>query len=76
MNTSIRGQPDEWPEEVWKLWQEKVAPLFKEGETCSSANYFTPRPYRNEYDRGSKEEGFVYTIYPGPHVCFVEWIPN
>ena len=60
--TMIRGQLAEWTEDILAKWRERVAPLFKEGETCSDANYFTPRPWRNEYDRGSDKEGFVYTV--------------
>ena len=66
---TVNGKPELWTLPMWELWNEHVAPLFKEGETCSTANYYTPRPYRNEYDRGSNKEGFVYVVNPGYRVC-------
>lgn len=63
MQLSICGkQVDEWSSEVIEKWQAVISePNMPEG-TVTACNYFTPRPWRNEYDRGSKEEGFVYTI--------------
>lgn len=71
MECSINGTPATWPPAVWQLWNThadacdpKLTVL-----TVKSANYFTPRPYRNEYDRGSGEEGFVYTVSRPIRVC-------
>jgi hypothetical protein len=62
----------DWPQSVWALWEKNVSPKFEKGEWCSTANYYTPRPHRNEYDRGSDKEGFVYVVQPGQRVCFWE----
>lgn len=72
---AVNGDFDaDWTESTWKLWHENASIRFKVGEWCSSANYFTPRPYRNEYDRGSASEGFVYVVQPGQRVCMWERI--
>jgi len=73
--TSIRGRPAPWDDHIRALWAQRVAPKFKDGETCSDANYFTPRPWRNEYDPGSETEGFSYIVQPGNRVCVKEWTP-
>ena len=70
--TTVRGKEAEWNVATWKLWNEYVAPLSSKGEMCSSANYFTPRPFKNEYDLGTKTEGFVYVVVPGFKVCLWE----
>lgn len=70
---NIQGVP--WDARIQSLWDEKIVPLFAEGETCSHANYFAPRPYVDEYNRGSNREGFTYTVQPGNHVCQKTWIP-
>lgn len=40
----------------------------------SAANYFTPRPYVDEYNQGSKEAGFTVTF--GRRVYQWHWIPE
>ncbi len=57
------GLPGDWPVRVWRLWCDRVAPLFKRGETCSSARYFET-PF---------EEGFYYVVEPGGVSRFVKW---
>lgn len=66
MRTMINGQEAQWtPEiskkflEVEKSWKEFHGP---EGWQVIDANYFTPRPYQDEYCRGSNDEGFTYTL--------------
>lgn len=71
--TSVNGQPGLWTPGIFGLWTEYVAPRFKTGETCSDANYYEPRPYANEYDRGDPHEGFTYTVQPGNRVAYVQW---
>lgn len=71
MERLVNGKPGEWPERVERLWKEKV--LFGDGETCERANWFTPRPFVDEYNQGSKTEGFVYTVNPGRRVAVREW---
>ena len=73
MNTKINGKPDVWTDDILRLWHTHVCPKFAPGETCSEANYFTPRPYVDEWNRGSNKAGFVYTVQPGNRVGLVEW---
>jgi hypothetical protein len=68
VKTSINGKPAEWSPEVWALWAEMM--VAKEPERVEKANYYTPRPYVDEYNRGSDKKGFVYVI--GRMVAFVE----
>lgn len=73
IETSINGKREEWSDRIWSKW-DSVANERWGGEVIS-ANYFTPRPYRNEYDRGSEEEGFTYTMRTHNHgiqVCQVK----
>ena len=60
MITSIRGKEAEWPREVWDLW-ESLADGRPDGKVWR-ANYYTPRPYVDEYNRGSTAHGFTYII--------------
>jgi len=73
VRTSINGEPAEWPQRLHDLFAQKVQ--FAANERCTSANYFTARPYRNEYDTGSNEEGFVYTVNLS-QVGKVAWTPT
>lgn len=60
--TLVQGQEAPWDEEIAAKWAAVVASDgFPEGRV-TRVNYFRPRPYRNEYDRGSKDEGFTYTV--------------
>ncbi len=77
MRTSINGKPAEWTPAIWAKWHtflDAVDPKHVVGVTVLDANYFVPRPRVDEYNRGSREEGFVYTIrrageYLSPVVC-------
>lgn len=71
MKTSILGQNAPWPPKIQDLFAEKL-PRLESWEVVTDANYFTPRPFVNEYDQGSRKEGFVYTLNHR-RVCFVEW---
>lgn len=66
LETQINSQPAEWTEEIWKLWYTYVdhadRKMYDRIGVPHQANYFTPRPYVDEYNRGSKTRGFVYTI--------------
>lgn len=73
--TMIRGTIEDWPADVLAHWTRRVSPLFSAGETCSQANYYTPRPYVDEYNTGSKDYGFTYVVNPGHRVCFLNWNP-
>lgn len=74
--TSINGKHASWNDrpDIQALWEEKVMTKLKEGEWVTTANYYEPRPYVDEYNRGSNREGFVYTLQPGNHVCYWERI--
>jgi hypothetical protein len=70
MITRINGRPAEWTDEIRAKWEAAQPDVERaiaahntknQGETVTDCNYFTTRPYRNEYDRGSGDEGFVYT---------------
>lgn len=66
MRTTINGRPATWQDDIKKKFDEAMAdPSAPQGRVVA-ANYFTPRPYRNVYDRGSADEGFVYTIIMEP----------
>jgi len=71
--TTIQGKPATWPESVQAKWRKHVAARFSSGQTCERANYYEPRPRGSVWDKGSEHYGFVYTVWPGPHVFFVEW---
>lgn len=62
MITSVNGKLAEWNDAIREKWgkvrEHEEAP---EGPV-KRANYFTRRSWKNEYDRGSLDEGFVYTI--------------
>lgn len=63
MKTSTNGQPAEWTDEIKLKWKGATKTWPPDDVThVTHANYFTPRPYVDEYNRGSKEEGFVYTL--------------
>jgi len=70
MRTTINNKPAEWTPEIEALWAEHVISKASEGETITDANYHTPRPWRNEYDRGTDRHGFVFVVQPGNHVCY------
>lgn len=69
---TVNGEDKDWSFDAWDLWNEHVSPGFKQGEWCSTANYYTPKPWRNEYDRGSDKEGFTFVVQPGGRVCYWE----
>lgn len=73
--TMVNGKEATWTETTLKSWRLHVAPRFAKGETCTDANAFFPRPYVDEYNRGSSKSGFVYTVQPGRRVCFVDLVP-
>ena len=72
----VSGVEQRWTNEIFVAWSKHVVPLFKEGETCSDANYFTPRPYVDEYNKGSPYYGFTYTVQPKNDVAQVRWKLN
>jgi hypothetical protein len=63
MIKTINGRDGVWPKRAEREWRKLTAAWKTEDvEACTRVNYFTPRPYRNEYNRGSEEEGFIYII--------------
>lgn len=70
MQLAIQGQSVEtWPPDVWAKWHDLTDKLPRDQGYYIRANYFEPRPWRNEYDRGNANEGFCYTVTPGRRVC-------
>lgn len=70
--TSICGKDAPWTPEIKKKWKLVIAAHF-DGETRAvlDANYYTPRPYVDQYNSGSREEGFTYTLGGSyPSVCY------
>lgn len=75
MKRQINAKVAEWTPEIQAFWEEVISthPDADHGPVLQ-ANYFTPRPYRNEYDRGDTREGFTYTI--GREVWQIHQEPN
>ena len=74
MKTSINGKEAVWNDSIKALF-EKHVPKLSSGQSISNANYFTSRPYLDEYNLGSDKAGFSYTLMPGEHVCQVQYTP-
>lgn len=78
--TSINGQPAEWTREIWEKWYTHIdvadPKLYDTHGKVSTANYWTPRPPVDEYNRGSLLEGFTFTIgsWPREPKVYVETI--
>ena len=68
MKTQINGLDSAWPEAVSMKFAELMAERPK--VVVTHANYYTSRPYVDEYNRGSHGHGFVYTI-AFRHVCLI-----
>lgn len=62
MRTSVNGKTASWDATIWRKWQAIAFPVEVDQSKITGANYYTPRPRRNEYDRGHPDEGFVYTV--------------
>lgn len=65
MRTTINGSEAEWTPEIHAAWAEALAYLKRLDPRSPlpivvSCNYFTPRPFVDEWNRGSKDRGFVY----------------
>jgi hypothetical protein len=69
----IHALPGLWTPGIFGLWETHAAPRFKDGEWCSSANYYEPKPAKDEYDHARDHYGFTYTVQPGNRVCFVNF---
>ncbi len=78
MRTTINGKPTEWPEVVSRKFDELMSERTSVRNLCdpaytprkvTAANYFTSRPYVDEWNRGSSGHGFVYVL-DGRHVCY------
>ncbi len=62
MKTQINGKDADWTDEIQTKWDAVAEAEDAPEGTVVSSNYFTPRPWRNEYDRGSPDEGFTYVV--------------
>lgn len=71
MKQTINAKPAEWSPAILERWQSLDKP---DGEIVTS-NWYTARPYQDEYSTGSKREGFVYTVREGYdyHVYDASW---
>ena len=58
METKISGHSAVWTHEIWEKWNALWDTPSE--SVISEANYFTPRPYVDEYNTGSNDEGFTY----------------
>jgi hypothetical protein len=70
MHTTINGKPDAWGDgirakwaELWRDYTETPAGKGALLTDVTHANYYTPRPYQDQYSTGSREEGFVWVIH-------------
>jgi hypothetical protein len=75
--TSINGKDAEWTPEIWEKWNRTMAGI-KDQRPVTRSNYFTPRPYVDEYNSGSDYEGFTYVrkAWPIDQVFQVQWRAN
>ena len=62
MQTSVNGKEAPWTEDIEAKWREVALPEGVSTGDVKSCNYFTPRPYVDTYNKGSREEGFVFTV--------------
>lgn len=62
--TNGRGEFVHWPAEVYALWTTMILDHLTDDERqvpITRANYFTPRPYVDQYNRGSDKYGFTWS---------------
>lgn len=73
--TTVRGVEADWTPEIWEKWDKREDLTDKTDQplVVLTANYYTPRPYVDDYSRGSTKEGFTFVI--GSRVYFHEWTP-
>jgi hypothetical protein len=75
MRTTINGAEADWNEAIWQLWHTHVDladPKHSDaGARITDANYFTPRPYVDEYNRGDTKEGFTVTVGRAVHMVVI-----
>lgn len=66
--TSINGVKAEWDDTIKEKWKKIVKDLEEAKITgkITRSNYYTPRPYVDQYNSGSEEEGFCY-VMSGEH---------
>jgi hypothetical protein len=69
----INGKAGLWTPGIFAEFETHVGPRMRDGESISQANYYEPRPYNNEWDRGDPHFGFTYTVQPGNRVAYVQW---
>lgn len=59
MITQINGKDAPWTPVIQQKWDCCMQDV-TDPRLVWQANYFTPRPYVDEYNRGSNDEGFTY----------------
>jgi len=75
MITKINGKLADWTDEIRSEWANRVGVKLEKDEWVSDANFFDPKPYKDQYNRGSDRAGFTYVLQPGNHVCYSHWTP-
>ena len=70
--TMVNGKDAPWTPAIYAEFEARVGPLMEDGERMLNANYYTPRPYVDQYNRGSDRYGFTYTLN-GHRVCQISW---
>ncbi len=70
MTTLIRGKASDWTPEIWELWSLLTLSCGR----VLQANYFTPRPYVDEYNRGDPCWGFVYVCWNNTTLTRQVWL--
>ncbi len=66
LRTQINGEVAEWTPAIWQKWYTHIdqadPKLYDTHGLPTLANYYTPRPYVDQYNRGSKTEGFTFVV--------------
>jgi len=61
MRKTINAKPAEWSPAITDRWDSFDKPDGK----IVTANWYTARPYQDEYSTGSEVEGFCFTVLKG-----------
>ncbi len=60
MKTQINGKDAQWTDAIRAKWDSTIVGAPGDQRPIISANYCTPRPYVDNYNAGSREEGFTF----------------
>lgn len=62
MRTLVMGKEVEWSPEIQERWDLVVGGVEDDRGPVTMANYWHPKPYVDEYNRGRATSGFTYTV--------------